>query len=154
MREPSWCESLRWNLHSLSDWFSIRHMWRTSVAIDRCALGIYRLFNQPAKGTSMTASVNLLQHLQLLGLRVEDRVTGFKGVVASVTFDLYGCIQGIVNPGTGNDGKLMDSQWFDVNRLRVLDPKPVMERPHFEWTPEATSAGRKGPAERPRTGKA
>jgi hypothetical protein len=30
----------------------------------------------------------------------------------------------------------------------------VMERPHFEWTPEATSAGAKGPAERPRAIKA
>lgn len=102
----------------------------------------------------MTVSVNLLQHLQLLGMRVEDRVTGFKGVCASVTFDLYGCIQGIVNPGTGSDGKLQDSQWFDVNRLRVLDATPVMERPDFKWTPETVSAGEKGPAERPRSIKA
>jgi hypothetical protein len=102
----------------------------------------------------MTVSVNLQKHLNMLGLRVEDRVTGFKGVVASVTFDLYGCIQGIVNPGADQDGKLKDSQWFDIARLRVIDEKPVMTRPTFEWTPEAVSAGSKGPAERPATMKA
>ena len=96
-------------------------------------------------------TLNLNKHLNLLGLSVEDRVTKFRGVVASVCFDLYGCIQAVVNPGIGEDGKLQDSQWFDVNRLRVIDEKPVMERPKFEWTPETVSAGQKGPAERPRS---
>ena len=52
--------------------------------------------------------VNLTKHLNLLGMRVEDRVTGFKGVVATVGFDLYGCIQAVVNPGTDADGKLRE----------------------------------------------
>ncbi len=98
--------------------------------------------------------VNLKKHLDLLGMRVEDRVTGFRGVVSSVGFDLYGCIQAIVNPGQDKDGKLMEQVWFDVNRLRVLAAEPVMPRPEFDWTPEVIATAGKGPAERPRAWKA
>lgn len=98
--------------------------------------------------------VNLKKHLDLLGRRVEDRVTGFKGVVATVGFDLYGCIQAIVNPGIGKDGKLQESQWFDVNRLQVTSDEPVMARPEFEWTPQVIAEAGKGPAERPAAYKA
>ena len=98
--------------------------------------------------------VNLNKHLDMLGLRVKDKVTGFSGVVATVGFDLYGCIQAVVNPGTDSSGKLQDSQWFDINRLSVLDTDPVMERPQFEWSPQAISEGLKGPAERPAMSKA
>lgn len=93
--------------------------------------------------------INLKTHIDLLGLRVRDRVTGLSGVVASVTFDLYGCIQAIVNPGMDKDGKLQETQWFDVNRLEVLDSQPVMNRPQFDWSPKAVSEGLKGPGERP-----
>ena len=48
------------------------------------------------------------KHLELLGHRVEDRVTGFKEVVSTVGFDLYGCVQVVVNPGQGVNGKIMD----------------------------------------------
>ena len=98
--------------------------------------------------------VNLKRHLDLLGLRVRCRVTGFCGVVTSIGFDLYGCIQAIVHPGIDKEGKQGESQWFDVNRLEVTDPTPVMARPEFDWTPEAVSAGQKGPADRPRMNKA
>jgi hypothetical protein len=98
--------------------------------------------------------VNLQKHLSLLGMRVEDRVTGFKGVVATVGFDLYGCIQAIVNPGADNEGKLRDSQWFDVNRLIVVSDEPVMPRPEFEWTPQVIAEAGKGPGERPAFNKA
>lgn len=97
--------------------------------------------------------LNLNEHLELLGLRVEDRVTGLKGVVCSVCFDLYGCIQAIVNPGQDGEGKLRESLWFDVGRLRVLDNEPVMERPKFNWNAEAIAAGDKGPADRPKWSK-
>lgn len=93
--------------------------------------------------------VNLNKHLDLLGMHVEDRVTGFKGVVSSVSFDLYGCIQATVNPGANADGNLRDSLWFDVSRLRVISKLPVMERPEFDWTPQVIAEGGKGPAERP-----
>lgn len=96
--------------------------------------------------------INIKKHISLLGLKVEDKVTGFKGVVASISFDLYGCVQAVVNPGLGKDGKPMDSLWFDVARLKVLDKKPVMQTPDFEYGPQAE--GRQGAAEKPVTYKA
>ena len=92
-------------------------------------------------------TVNIKQHLDYLGLKVQDKVTGYKGVVASVSFDLYGCVQTIVNPGTDKDGKLQESQWFDIARLEILDYEPVMLRPDFEFGQSAR--GEKGPAEKP-----
>lgn len=98
--------------------------------------------------------VNLKKHLDLLGMPVEDRVTGFKGIVTSVGFDLYGCIQAIVHPGMDKEGKLSEVHWFDVNRLKVTADRPVMERPEFEWTPQVIAEAGKGPSERPRQNKA
>ena len=95
--------------------------------------------------------VDLKKHLDMLGMKVEDRVSGFKGTVTSVGFDLYGCIQAIVNPGVDKDGKPADSHWFDIGRLTKLSDKPVMRRPEFEWTAQAVAAGQKGPAEKPRS---
>lgn len=81
-------------------------------------------------------------HLDLLGLKVKDRVTGFKGVVTSLSFDLYGCIQAIVTPQANSKGDKADSEWFDVTRLEVTDDKPVMALPDFERGYIAT--GKKG----------
>lgn len=96
--------------------------------------------------------IHMKKHLDLLGMRVRDRVTGYTGVVASISFDLYGCVQAIVNPGLDKDGKPQDSGWYDVGRLEVTDPTPVMNRPAFDWTPEVIADGRKGPAEKPSRG--
>lgn len=88
-----------------------------------------------------------MKYLDLLGKKVEDKVTGVRGVATSISFDLYGCIQAIVTPQLDKDGKPGEARWFDVARLKVLSDKPVMEQPHF-------SAGNilkklKGPAEKP-----
>lgn len=91
--------------------------------------------------------LNIQKHLSLLGLKVKDRVTGFRGVVVSVGFDLYGCVQAIVNPGADKEAKPRESQWFDVNRLEVLDKKPVMNQPNFEFGHMAE--GKKGACEKP-----
>ena len=79
--------------------------------------------------------INTMQvdkHLELLGLRVKDSVTGFKGVVTSISFDLYGCVQAIVQPETNKEGEIPDSGWFDVTRLITIKQAPVMEQPNFE----------------------
>jgi hypothetical protein len=96
--------------------------------------------------------INIKKHMGLLGLKVQDKVTGQKGVVASISFDLYGCVQAIVNPGMDKDGKPRDSLWFDVARLKVIDKKPVMQTPDYEYGLQAE--GRQGAAERPATWKA
>ena len=91
--------------------------------------------------------MNIKKHMNLLGLKVQDKITGFKGVVSSISFDLYGCVQAIVNPGMDENGKLSDSHYFDVNRLKVISKKPVMGRPDFDYG--AIAEGKKGPAEKP-----
>lgn len=81
--------------------------------------------------------------LNLLGHHVVDKVTGFRGVVTSVCFDLYGCIQAMVHPGMQGE-KMGEVCWFDTNRLtHDLDygKRPVMVAPSFvkEHGPEAKS---------------
>lgn len=89
----------------------------------------------------------ILKHLSILGKKVRDRVTKSEGVVVSVSFDLFGCVQAIVNPGLDKDGKQKDSHWFDVSRLEVLKDKPVMQAPYY--LEGAIAEGLKGPAEKP-----
>lgn len=91
--------------------------------------------------------MNIQSHLRLLGLKVEDKVTGLRGVVTSVCFDLFGCVQATINPGIDKEEKLRDLHWFDVSRLRVLPDAPVMDRPNFEFGPQAE--GKQGPSEKP-----
>lgn len=86
----------------------------------------------------------LKEHVRLLGLKAEDKVTGNKGIVTSVSFDLYGCIQAIV---TNKDG----CKWYDINRLKVKKNKRVMNLPDFV-TNNAVARGEKGPAEKPHMG--
>lgn len=93
-------------------------------------------------------NINLKKHLDLLGLKVEDKVNGIVGIVTCVGFDLYGCVQAIVNPGKGKDGKLEESVWLDVSRLKILCETPVIPVPDYDYGPVAE--GKKGPAEKPR----
>lgn len=74
-------------------------------------------------------------HLHLLGYKVRDVVTGFQGTVTHIGFELYGCIQAIVQPEVKEDGKPGESQWFDLKRLICISEKPVMEVPSFEDIP-------------------
>ncbi len=92
----------------------------------------------------------MYKYLDILGHRVVDKVTGFKGVAASVTFDLYGCIQVIVNPGLDNEGKPKDCHWFDYNRLTITGEK-VMDPPDYvrSMSEEGMADAKHGPAERP-----
>lgn len=88
------------------------------------------------------------QYLQMLGHKVKDKVTGQTGVATSITFDLYGCVQVIVNPGVNKDNKVEGSTWFDIDRLKVTSKKRVMDLPNFE-SPTLVPDGKKGPAEKP-----
>jgi hypothetical protein len=95
-------------------------------------------------------------------------VTGFKGIVECLSFDLYGCVQVTLRPEgiKKDDGHTKDAQWFDVSRLEVLSKQPVMDVPDFlikETSSRETSEhfhraltfadiiakGSKGPAEKP-----
>lgn len=82
-----------------------------------------------------------------LGKPVQDLITGFKGVVSSIAFDAYGCIQAIVQPPVAKDGSVPDSRWFDVARLKITNQKRVLQLPNF--VQGYVAEGRKGPAEKP-----
>ena len=72
------------------------------------------------------------KYVQMLGMHGTDMVTGFRGTITSVCFDLYGCIQFILTPKSKED-KIPDSSWFDANRVLVSATKPrVMDAPDFE----------------------
>jgi len=88
------------------------------------------------------------KHLELLGLEVEDKASDASGIVISVSFDLFGCIQADVRPKKlDKEGKLRQCWWLDINRLRIVDKKPVMERPNFNYGNIAD--GGQGAAEKP-----
>lgn len=82
--------------------------------------------------------------LRMVGLRVKDKVTGFEGVCSSITFDLYGCVQGIVTPAVDKEGKRREAEWFDVKRLE--SGERVMPLPNWEGTKFGQE---NGSAERP-----
>lgn len=52
---------------------------------------------------------------------VVDKLTGFEGRVSGIVSYLSGCVQALVVPKVGSDGKLPDSQWFDVQRLSAME---------------------------------
>jgi hypothetical protein len=94
------------------------------------AEGIPVVSKTDGKGNTMK------EHFTLLGHKVKDYVTGFEGVVTSISFDLYGCVQAIVQPEKAPKiADLADARWFDTKRLKKLSAKPVMAIPTFETVP-------------------
>ena len=86
------------------------------------------------------------KHISLLGLKVEDKVTNIKGIVTSISFDLYGCIQATISPIVeNNENKTI--YWYDISRLKILNKKPVMKRPNFEHGNQAE--GKHGCCDKP-----
>jgi len=95
----------------------------------------------------------LREHVDILGRQVRDRVTGFEGVAASVSFDLYGCVQVVVTP-KAKDGETKSGVWLDIQRLEITDPTRVMPVPSFELLatrpePASPPVHTHGPAEKP-----
>jgi len=91
--------------------------------------------------------MSIEKHMGLLGMRATDKVTGFKGVVSSVSFDLYGCVQVVLTPAAKEERELGEGHWLDVGRLTVTGKKPVMAPPDFEKG--RVAEGRKGAAPKP-----
>lgn len=91
--------------------------------------------------------MQIQKHLEMLGLRAKDKVTGFEGVVTSVCFDLYGCIVATLTAPADSAGFVQDPRWYDVSRLELVGMKPVMNRPNYDFGPVAE--GLKGAAEKP-----
>lgn len=61
-----------------------------------------------------------------LGQEYRDKITGFKGVATGLCTYLSGCNQALLAPKCGEDGSAKDSQWYDVQRLEVVEgAKPI-----------------------------
>jgi hypothetical protein len=50
----------------------------------------------------------IAKHFEMLGHKGKDKVTGFKGVITSLSFDLYGCVTCIISPPLDKDKKIVD----------------------------------------------
>jgi len=87
------------------------------------------------------------KHVSLLGYRGKDKITGFEGVVDSVCFDLYGCIQVSLKPRMNEKGEVSNGYWFDVNRLKITSKKLIVNAPDFKQGYQAE--GRQGAADKP-----
>lgn len=85
-------------------------------------------------------------HFDMLGKKAKDKVTGFTGVVTTLSYDLYGCIQVVVSP-EAKDGEIKLGHWCDVSRIEILSDEPVMQLPDFNEG--YISEGLKGCAEKP-----
>jgi hypothetical protein len=60
-----------------------------------------------------------------LGMKVKDVITGFAGIVTGFTEYISGCKQALVVPPVGSDGSYKDGQWFDRDRLAILDSSVI-----------------------------
>lgn len=79
--------------------------------------------------------------IDLLGRKATDKVTGAAGVIISVSFDLFGCVQAAISPPAKEGKRDDDTRWYDSNRLVVDTEAPrVMEVPNFDG-PQAGEVG-------------
>ena len=78
----------------------------------------------------------------LLGKKVTDKITGFKGTVIGVVFYLTGCNQALVVPKASEESKAPDGHWYDIQRLEVSDEAAITldngDKPGCDQTPPRT----------------
>lgn len=60
----------------------------------------------------------------MLGKTVQDKITGFRGVVTGYVEYISGCNQVLIAPKTSESGDFIASQWVDVQRV-VVDESVV-----------------------------
>lgn len=71
--------------------------------------------------------------VNLLGYEGKDRITKQSGVISSIAFDLYGCIQVLLTPlKVENNTDIKVQGWFDINRIEIKKGKKIMEAYYFE----------------------
>ena len=87
------------------------------------------------------------KYIDLLGMTGTDKITGQEGVITSISFDLYGCIQGVLTP-PAKEGEVKGGNWFDIARIEITpDVTRVMDLPDFDQG--YLSEANKGPADKP-----
>jgi len=89
------------------------------------------------------------QSVDYLGKKVKDKISGKKGIVTSVCFDLYGCIQVIIfEQKLDKDGNPRTFGWVDINRIDILKEKRIMDFPDFDQKYKSIKSIN-GPADKP-----
>lgn len=70
-----------------------------------------------------------------LGSIVKDTLTGFKGMATGKTQWLFGCTRIAIEPTSCKDGKPIEMQWFDEQRIQVIkEGKPTPTKDATEST--------------------
>ena len=72
-----------------------------------------------------------------LGSLVKDSFTGFTGIATAYTEWLYGCTRICIEPKELKDGKPIEAQWFDEQRVEVIEEK----KPKISKQSSADSGG-------------
>lgn len=78
------------------------------------------------------------------GREAKDVITGFKGVLVGYTTYLTGCDLYLLTPPVDKEGKYVESQWFDENRIKLVGKKkginldPKQEKPRGACEPAPT----------------
>lgn len=67
-----------------------------------------------------------------LGDRVKDKVTGFEGIAIGRTQWFTGCDTIGITPTILKDGKTIDAEWFDINRIKKVEEKTTEVTPPGE----------------------
>ena len=62
-----------------------------------------------------------------LGIQIRDKVTGFAGTATGYVKYLTGCDQYLITPKVDKEGKIVPSQWYDVNRVELLEGSEVID---------------------------
>lgn len=66
--------------------------------------------------------------MSILGSKVKDEVTGFEGIAVNFTEWMYGCNRVGIESTILKDGKTIDPQYFDEQRVEVLEPAKVQHQ--------------------------
>ena len=72
-----------------------------------------------------------------LGSKVRDTLTGFTGIATGRTKWLYGCSRITVEPQELRDGKPIEAQWFDEQRVELIEER----KPTVSLDSSATTGG-------------
>ncbi len=76
-----------------------------------------------------------------MGVEVEDKITGFKGIVTGFCTYISGCNQVLVQPRLDKDEKFVEGRWLDEQRLTVISARNMRvtldntETPGFDLLP-------------------
>ncbi len=68
----------------------------------------------------VTIKLYIMSETIKLGVEARDKVTGFKGIVIGRTQWLTGCDTYNLKPPVDKDGKIYDSEFFDVGQIEVI----------------------------------